>query len=162
MNDSSNDTNAELMECRQAEALAQKHLATFDALDFEVYSNQKWDRLGESHALDILVHYPDGHTTRGLSPHIDELTPMFVFAPDTRIEAHPIRIGTAEWTSVVGVMKGTFTQPMPIGNGQTIQPTGKPFVLYMSTVAHWTNDLMDEEWLFWDNQSLMKQIGVAE
>ena len=30
-------------------------LATFDTLDFDVFSNQKWTRLSESHANDIVV-----------------------------------------------------------------------------------------------------------
>jgi hypothetical protein len=30
----------------------EKHLRTFDTLDFDVFSNQKWDRLSESHAKD--------------------------------------------------------------------------------------------------------------
>jgi hypothetical protein len=31
----------------------------------------------------------------------------------------------------------------------------------MCTVGHWKNGVMDEEYLFWDNQSYMKQIGLA-
>lgn len=123
---------------------------------------QKWDRFHESHAEDILVHYPDGHTSKGLQAHIEELKPMFVFAPDTRIRTHPVKFGSGEWTSVIGVLEGTFTQPMPIGGGKTIAPTGKPFKLTMSTVGHWTKaGVMDEEYLFWDNQDFMKQIGLA-
>lgn len=48
-------------------------LKIFDELDFVVYSKQQWDRLAESHAEDILVTYPDGHTSKGLKPHIEEL-----------------------------------------------------------------------------------------
>ena len=70
-----------------------------------------------------MVHYPDGHTTKGLAAHIAELKPQFVFAPDTRIKQHPVKIQSGEWTSVIGVM--------------------------------------DEEYLFWDNQAFMKQIGLA-
>ncbi len=33
----------------------EEHLETFDELDFEVFSNQQWDRLTESHAEDIVV-----------------------------------------------------------------------------------------------------------
>jgi hypothetical protein len=32
----------------------EKRLAVFDVLDFDVFSNQKWDRLSESHAKDIV------------------------------------------------------------------------------------------------------------
>lgn len=88
---------------------------------------------------------------------------MFVFAPDTRIREHPIRIASGEWTAVSGAVEGTFSQPMPIGNGKTIAPTGKAFKLGMVTIGHWNKDgVMDEEWLYWDNQSLLKQIGLAQ
>jgi len=86
---------------------------------------------------------------------------MFVFAPDTRIKEHPIKIASGDWTAVTGVMEGTFPKPMPIGDGKTIAPTGKSFKLPMATIGHWKNGTMDEEWLFWDNQAFMKQIGVA-
>lgn len=141
----------------------QANLANFDDLDFNVYSGQKWDQLGKSHAKDITVHYPDGHTTKGLDAHIEALKPMFVFAPDSAIKEHPIRIASGEWTAVTGYVEGTFSQPMPIGDGKTIAPTGKRFKLGMATIGHWTKDgVMDEEWLFWDNASLMQQIGLGQ
>ncbi len=154
---------SELAKYQTAEKMTDALLKKFDTLDFDVYTNQKWDRLTESHAKDILVHYPDGHTSKGLAAHIDELKPMFVFAPDTNIKTHPVRFGSGEWTGVIGVMEGTFTKPMPIGGGQTIPPTGKAFKLEMSTLGHWTKDgVMDEEYLFWDNQAFMKQIGLGQ
>ncbi|MGV7105119.1 ester cyclase [Flavobacterium sp. U410] len=140
-----------------------KNLKTFDTLDFVVYSTQEWKRLHESHSEDILVHYPDGHTTVGIEDHVKELDPMFVFAPDTRIEQHPIKLGSGNMTAVVGELLGTFTEPMPIGNGKFIQPTGKAFKLPMCTVGLWNDKgVMYEEYLFWDNQAFMKQIGLAE
>jgi hypothetical protein len=118
-------SSPKLSQYEEAERIANNHLATFDTLDFDVYTHQKWDRLRESHAADILVHYPDGHTTKGLDAHIEELKPMFVFAPDTRIETHPVRIAARDWTSVIGVIQGTFTQPMPMPDGKAIQPRAK-------------------------------------
>src|SRR5438034_5062996 len=67
-------------------------LATFDTLDFDVFSNQKWPRLSESHANDIVVTWPDGHETSGIARHIEDLKGMFVYAPNTNIAVHPIRI----------------------------------------------------------------------
>jgi hypothetical protein len=32
----------------------------------------------------------------------------------------------------------------------------------MATVGHWKDGLMIEEYLFWDNQAFMKQIGLAK
>ena len=137
------------------------HIATFDDLDFNVFTNQKWDELSRSHAKDILVHWPDGHTTKGIEQHIKDLGAMFVYAPDNRIPVHPVKFGSGDWTCVIGVMEGTFTKPMPIGDGKTIPPTGKPYKLPMCTVGHWKDGVMDEEYLFWDNQTFMKQIGLA-
>lgn len=152
----------ELAQYKAAEKLGNAELAKFDTLDFDVYTNQKWERFTESHAKDILVHYPDGHITRGLEAHIAELKPQFVFAPDTHIKEHPVRVTNGEWTSVIGVMEGTFSQPMPTADGKTIAPTGRKFKLQMVTVGHWKNGVMDEEYLFWDNLGFMKQIGLAQ
>lgn len=153
--------DSELAKYKEAERIGKAHLATFDTLDFEVFTNQKWDRLKESHAKDIVVHWPDGRQTKGLDVHTQDLKAMFVYAPDTRIKEHPIKIASGEWTSVVGIMEGTFTKPMPTPDGKTIAPTGKPFKLMMSTVGRWKNGVMVEEFLFWDNQAFMKQIGLA-
>jgi hypothetical protein len=142
----------------------EKHLTIFDTLDFIVFSGQEWIRFHESHSNDIIVNWPDGHHTNGLAKHIEDMKAMFVYAPDTRIKVHPIRFGngTGEWTCVSGVMEGTFTKPMPIGNGKFIQPTGKSFKLPMCTIGHWKDGLMVEESLFWDNQTYMKQMGLGK
>jgi len=145
-------------------ATTELRLAKCDTLDFDYYSNQKWNMLARSHADNIKCYYPDGSTTTGLYPqHIDQLTPMLVFAPDTKCKAHSVRFGSGEWPCVIGEVEGTFSKPMPIGNGKTIAPTGKHFQFSMATVGHWGSDAkMTEEYLFWDNQSFMKQIGLAK
>jgi hypothetical protein len=143
-----------------AKSSVESHIATFDDLDFNVFTNQKWGELSRSHAHDILVHWPDGHTTKGIEKHIEDLKAMFVYAPDTRIKVHSVKFGSGEWTSVIGEMEGTFTKPMPTGGGKTIAPTGKAFKLSMCTVGRWKNGVMVEEFLFWDNQTYMKQIGL--
>jgi len=146
---------------KRADERVEEHLKTFDDLDFNVFSNQEWKRLSESHADDIVVTWPDGHETKGIEKHIEDLKAMFVYAPDTKIKIHPIRFGEDEWTCVTGVMTGTFSRPMPLGDGKTIEPTGKSFRLNMTTIGHWKSGTMDHEWLFWDNQAFMKQIGLA-
>lgn len=139
------------------------HLDTFDDLDYNVFTNQQWSDLHRSHSKNVLVHWPDGHTTTGIDKHIEDLKAMFVFAPDTRIKQHPIKVAKGEWTAVIGVMEGTFSKPMPIGNGQFIQPTNKTYKIQMATFSHWTKEgPMDEEYLFWDNQEFMKEIGLGK
>ena len=103
-----------------------KNLADFDDLDFHVYTGQHWDDLHKSHAEDIIVYYPDGHTTKGIPAHIKELDFMWTFAPDNRIVEHPVRFGTAdgEWTGVMGYLDGTFSQ------NPWFSPEAKPFQPY--------------------------------
>ena len=146
----------------EARKLEEHNLETFDELDYNIFTGQKWDELGKSHHKDIIVHWPDGRITRGIDEHIKDLKKMFVYAPDTRIKEHPIKIAQGEWTTVMGIMEGTFSKPMPIAGGRTIPPTGKPFKLPMATIGRWQDGVMVEEWLFWDNLAFMKQVGLSE
>jgi len=142
-----------------------KNLANFDDLDFHVYTGQQWENFHKSHGENIVVHYPDGHTTTGLPDHVKELKFMWTFAPDNRITEHTVRFGTAdaEWTAVMGFLDGTFTKPMVLPGGTVIQPTGKAYHLPMATLGHWNKQgVMEEEFLFWDNATLMQQIGVGK
>jgi len=144
------------------DAAIAKYLDKFDTLDYTVFSRQEWVRFHESHADNIKVYWPDGHITEGLPTHIEDLKKMFVYAPDTRITMHPIKFGSGNMTAVTGVFEGTFTLPMPIGDGKTIPPTGKAFKMPMCTIGIWGADgKMSEEHLFWDNQTYMNQIGLG-
>ena len=99
--------------------LTEERLKRFDSLDFQFYSNQQWDSFAISHDSNIKVYYPDGSTTTGLFPqHIDMLTPLFAFAPDTKITRHPVKFGAGDWTAVIGEMEGTFSKPIDLGNGK--------------------------------------------
>ena len=139
-----------------------KHLETFDELDFEIFTHADWARLGESHAQNVRVHWPDGHYTDGIDKHIEDLAGLFVWAPDTRILSHPLRVAKGELTAVTGVMQGTFTRPMPDGKGGFIKPNGKKYAINMATVGIWNRQgTMDEEFLFWDNQAFFGQLGLA-
>jgi ketosteroid isomerase-like protein len=139
----------------------QKNLKTFDTLDYDVFSGQKWDRLKESHTEDVKVVFPDGRVTVGIDTHIEDLKTFFVHAPDTRIKEHPVAFGVGNMTVAEGVFEGTFTKPMPNGKGGFIQPTGKAFKLPMATIGFWKDGRMYEEHLFWDNAAYAKQIGLS-
>lgn len=150
----------------RAEAKDQKDIVTtrlekFDELDFEAFSKQNWEMFHKTHTDDVVVVWPDGHETKGFGKHIEDMKCMFSYAPDTKITAHPVKVGSGEWTAVVGEMTGTFSKPMVTADGKTIQPTGKKFKLQMATFAHWNGDKFDKEILFWDNLAFMQQIGLA-
>jgi SnoaL-like polyketide cyclase len=150
-----------VLELTKGNADVQKNLTTFDTLDYDVFSNQKWDRLKESHAPNVKVVWPDGQFTIGIEKHIEDLKGLFVHAPDTRIKEHPVGFGVGDMTVVEGVFEGTFTKPMPDGKGGFIQPTGKAFKMPMATIGFWKDGTMYEEHLFWDNATYAKQIGLS-
>src|SRR5258708_4039148 len=83
-----------------------KNLETFDDLDFNVFTHQKWDELHKSHSKDVIVHWPDGRITAGIDAHIEDLKKMFEYAPDTRINQHPIKLGSGQYTAVTGTIEG--------------------------------------------------------
>ena len=152
----------ELASTKEVEAQEQKHLALFDDFHFNVYSGQKWHALLKSHASDIVVHWPDGRTTKGVENHLVDLRQQFVFAPDAAIKEHPIKIAQGNWTVVMGVMTGTFTQPIPITDARPIPPTNLPFRFEMTTIGRWEGGVMKEKWLVWDNQTFLKQVGLVK
>src|SRR3990172_7060988 len=98
------EVKKELKKFTDDKAMVDKNIKTFDELDFVVFSNQEWTRLHESHSKDVKVNWPDGHSTLGIEKHIEDLKAIFVYAPDTSIRVHPVKFGSGEWTSVIGVM----------------------------------------------------------
>lgn len=149
-------------QCEEQLERAEANLETFDRLDFDVFNEQRWTELHRSHSQDVLVYWPDGHSTRGLDKHTADLSWIFVWAPDTRIIEHQVRLGQGDWTAVISTMEGTFTQRMPLPDGSTLVPTGKPYSIRMATIAHWTRQgVMDLEYIFWDNREFMQQIGIT-
>ena len=74
-----------------------------------------------------------------------------------------MRIAKDKLTAVVGVMQGTFTKPMADGKGGSIAPTGNAFAVDMVTVGIWNrHGTMDEEFLFWDNQTFNAKLGLGQ
>jgi hypothetical protein len=153
---------AELDALQRAMEIEQVNLSRFDDLDFNVFSEQRWELLGRTHSKNVVVHWPDGRTSHGLEQHSEDLKAIFVWAPDARITDHPVKLANGSWTAVTGILEGTFTEPMPTSDGRNIAPTGKPFRLPMATFGRWKNGVMEEVFVFWDNQALFAQLGVAE
>lgn len=161
-----------------AESEIVKKLQRFDQLDFDAFSKQDWKLFDEIHCPDVVVIMPDGHEIHGIQPHREDIASMFESMPDLRVTSHPVSFGTetwtsstpgrrtsadtlkpGEWTSTIGVMEGTFTKPMKIGDN-TIAPNGKKLKLQVVTLAHWQNGCIAQENLFWDNAAYMQQLGI--
>ncbi len=48
----------QIKELTVSNKMISQNLATFDTLDFTVFTNQQWTRLHESHSKDIKVNWP--------------------------------------------------------------------------------------------------------
>ena len=69
--------------------------------------------------------------------------------------------GEGDFTCFVTRFTGTFTAPMRQADGSVIEPTGKSFDVLYSTAAKWRDGRIIEEYLFWDNGTFLRQVGLA-
>ena len=83
--------------------------------------------------------------------------------PDMRVHNDPydVQFGQGEWTVALGKLSGTFSQPLTLPDGTVIEPTGKSFTTFFTTIARWKNDAMTEEYVLYDPQDIMKQVSVG-
>lgn len=79
---------------------------------------------------------------------------------DGQHATHHLGIAQGKWTAVTGILEGTFSEPMIGPDGNVIEPTGKSLRIMMATIGRWQDGVMVEEWLFWDNQTFMQQLGL--
>lgn len=146
----------------EEEKTVAQNMETFEKFNLDIFGKQDWSRIKESHSKDIVVYWPNGHHTDGIDKYIEDLKEMFIYSPDTRIQAHQAKFGAGEYTCVTGIMTGAFTKPLPVGNGKYISPTFKKFSISICTIGHWKNGVMTEKWLYWDSASYMDQIGLGK
>ncbi len=138
-----------------------KNLALFDELDLVAFNNRDMKRIEEIHTPNIKVYNTNNTLTEGFDPkHKGELDFLFTTFSDFDIYDHTIGFGAGDWTAGVSRSRGTFNTPMKLPNGKVIQPTGKLFDVRIATLAKWKDGRIVEEWLFWDNEDWMRQIGV--
>jgi len=138
----------------------QANIERFDHLDFVSFNEQDWETFNEIHASGVLVGWPDGKETHGIDEHAVDVEFVFTYAPDVQILEHPISFGHGPWTAGTGVVEGTFTEPMILPDGTVIEPTGKKFKYTMITIAKWQDGQIIEEYLYWDNAEVARQMGI--
>jgi len=147
---------------RDAEVTVERNLERFGELDLTAFNNRDWDLIKQIHHEDVKAMGGDGHVAEGMEPaHEWDLHFLFETFPDYRINEHLIKFGAGEWTAGLSSATGTFTEPMVLRDGTTLQPTGKSFELKAITLARWENGRILEEYIFWDNAHLFQQLGLA-
>lgn len=114
----------------------------------------------------LVVAYTTGamnEPTRSLPPHHQVCVDVISAFPDVHVhnDPYPIQFGQGEWTTAISRMTGTFAGEMIGPDGQRVPPTGRSFDVKFTTTARWQNGLIVEEWVFWDQPTLLQQIGLA-
>jgi ketosteroid isomerase-like protein len=140
----------------------EKNMDLMKTLD-DAWNSQDWDTFKVRHADDVAVFWPgQPEPTRGVHSHHEESVAFFKMFPDNHLVNNPYKIFFAhgDHTCSVADFTGTFKAPMKGLDGKTIQPTGKKFHIEFCTVAHWKNEKILEERLFYDLVGMMKQIGA--
>jgi hypothetical protein len=130
----------------------------------DAWNSQDWETFNRRHSQDTVVKWPGGNEpTKGIQNHEAEAREFFKTFPDNRVENRPYKVffGYGEWTCSIAKFTGTMKGPMQGPDGQVIFPTNKSFEVLFCTVAHWVNNEIVEENLFYDQVGLMKQIGLA-
>ncbi len=104
----------------------EQHLAAFDQLDFKGWNDRDWELFRRLHTDNVKV-VGFGQATEGIDDHVNWAKAFIAANPESKILAHPIRIGADDWTAVTGLMNDGTT---------------------MATIARWENGRIAEEFLF--------------
>jgi len=143
-------------------SIEEKNMELMKTLD-DAWNSQDWDTFEECHADNVAVYWPgQPEPTRGLHNHREESIEFFKIFPDNHLVNNPYKIlfSKDDYTCSVADFTGTFKGPMKGLDEKMIQPTNKRFHLEFCTVAHWKNEKILEERLFYDQVGMLKQIGV--
>ena len=131
----------------------------------DAWNSRDWDTFDQLHHPDCVVYWPgrEDQPTRGGQPHREEAIAFCDAFPDNRVKNQPydILFGEGDYTCFVTRFTGTFTAPFRQPDGSAIQPTGKAFDVLYSTAGRWRDGRLVEEFLFYDNATFLRQVGLA-
>ncbi len=131
----------------------------------DTYNSRDYDFfLDKRHSEDVAVHYIGAPSTVGRPAHRTDMENYIKSFPDMRVlnDPYDVQFGQGEWTVALGKLAGTFTQPLPLPDGSVVEPTGKSFLIFFTTIARWQNDQMVDEYVLFDQQDLVRQVTASD
>lgn len=128
----------------------------YNSRDFDLF-------LTKLHHPDVVAHFIGSPTTVGHEAHRADMEVFIGAFPDIRVHNDPydVQFGQGVWTVALGKLSGTFTQPLNLPDGTTVPPTGKSFLTFFTTIARWQDEQMIDEYVLFDQQDIMAQLGVG-
>ena len=141
---------------RELTAAAQVNVA---AVHYHFGSLRALFEVAETEAVEYIVGAQLAELD-ALGAALDAMVRAF---PDMHVhnDPYPVQFGAGDWTTVIGRVTGTFSGEMVLPDGTVIPGTGKSFEVDLTTTARWEEELMVEEWVFWDSALMAQQIGLA-
>jgi SnoaL-like polyketide cyclase len=130
----------------------------------DAFNSRDVAAMNATHHPDMIAHVTgSAEPIRGRLAHAAMMEQMFRIFPDVHVhnDPYPTQFGSGDWITVITRTTGTFTGEMILPDGKVIAPTGKAFDLDFSTTAKWDEDLLIEEFVFWDSALQAQQIGLA-
>lgn len=130
----------------------------------DAWNAQNLDEIARYHKPDVVVYWPGRPPTHGMDNHRAEAEAFFTAFPNQHLDNRPYKVlfGSGDWTCSIAHFTGTMEGPMQGPDGKEIPPTGKSFDVDFCTVAHWDNEQIAEEYLFYDLVTFMRQIGLMD
>ena len=152
---------AELTKYKNAEIKVQKNLALMRSAD-ESMNARDWETFSKVHSTDVYVTSPDSpRPTENMKNHLAVVKSFTDAFPDHKIQLpYKAVFGSEDWICAVHENGGTFTEPWHLPNGQTIEPTGKKYIMTMVTVGKVKGDTLIEEMIIYDMSTMMRQLGL--
>src|SRR6266704_5039902 len=140
----------------------EENLLLMQTLD-NAWNDKDWETFMKRHSENVSVYWPgQPEPTRGRQAHHNESVEFFK-AFDNRLDNNPYKIlfGYSDYTCSVARWTGKNIGPFMGPDGRMIPATNKKFELEFCTVAHWKNNEIVAEKLFYDLVGLLNQLGVT-
>lgn len=127
----------------------------------EAFNAQDWDRFFAISDESVVIYAPDlEEPLKGLEAYRDRFEGSPEAFPDQHIETRRV-FGQGDWVIMEGVFTGTnggtFTGP----DGQEAGPTNKRVELPIALIFKVEGGKVTEEHDYYDNLTLMGQLGLA-
>jgi len=128
----------------------------------QAWNERDWKTFDRLHAEDVAVVFTHPEGVTGRDPHREEAQNFIAAFPDHQIQfPHKLLFGQGDMICSVHRSSGRHTGDWKMPNGSVIPPTGKKMEIEMVTVAKVQDGELVEETLYFDNLSVMKQLGLA-
>lgn len=130
----------------------------------DAFNTRDFAGMAAAHHPDLIAHIVGmAEPVRGQAAHAEAMRGMFRAFPDVHVDndPYPVQFADGAWMTVVTRATGTFTGELVLPDGTVVPGTGKAFDLAFATTARWEDDVLVEEFVFWDSALMAQQIGLA-